>query len=58
MTVTKKSLSVLVLCTFCTLLAALEVGGMGGCVWCDARWMLKQGVASFAVLRGIWSLCT
>jgi len=27
---TKKSLSVLVLCTFCTLLAALEVG-RGGC---------------------------
>jgi len=43
MTVTKKSLSVLVLCTFGTLLAALKVCGMGDRVWCDARWMPKQG---------------
>jgi len=35
MTGTKKSLSVLVLCTFCTLLAALEVGGAGVGVRCD-----------------------
>lgn len=42
MTSTKKSLSVLVLCTFCTLLAALEVGGVGAaCVWCDAWSRLK-----------------